>query len=179
VFRLGFGDRTLGYRLPNSQLVEGKRIRSRLQALGVLRSTGHEHFRGSLVMPVLEETGQVGEVYGRKIRDDLRSGTPKHLYLPGTHRGVFNIAASETIHDTTGTTTPQPSTSRSTLTSALSLLSSASGILATANSCQERYFARYHRPSSLCIVNDTRRRHLWSPRQQPRRHRCMAQEASP
>ncbi len=92
-FRLGFGDRTLGYRLPNSQLREGKRIRSRLQALGVLRSTGHEHFRGSLVIPVIDENGQVGEVYGRKIRDDLRSGTPKHLYLPGPHRGVFNIAA--------------------------------------------------------------------------------------
>ena len=35
-------------------------------------------------------------------------------------------------------TTPQPSTSRCTDTSALSLASSASGILATANSCQER-----------------------------------------
>jgi DNA primase len=92
-FRLGFGDRTLGYRLPHSQLREGKRIRSRLQALGILRSTGHEHFRGSLVVPVIDETGDVGEVYGRKIRDDLRAGTPKHLYLPGPHRGVFNISA--------------------------------------------------------------------------------------
>lgn len=92
-FRLGFGDRTLGYRIPGNQTAEGKRIRSRLQALGVLRSTGHEHFRGSLVIPVVDEPGDVGEIYGRKIRDDLRSGTPKHLYLPGPHRGVFNIAA--------------------------------------------------------------------------------------
>ncbi|GAB3851812.1 hypothetical protein GCM10028801_01910 [Nocardioides maradonensis] len=92
-FRLGFGDRTLGYRIPGNQTAEGKRIRSRLQALGILRSTGHEHFRGSLVIPVVDEAGDVGEVYGRKIRDDLRSGTPKHLYLPGPHRGVFNIAA--------------------------------------------------------------------------------------
>lgn len=92
-FRLGFGDRTLGYRIPGNQTAEGKRIRSRLQALGVLRSTGHEHFRGSLVIPVVDEAGDVGEVYGRKIRDDLRAGTPKHLYLPGPHRGVFNINA--------------------------------------------------------------------------------------
>ena len=92
-FRLGFGDRTLGYRIPGNQTAEGKRIRSRLQALGVLRATGHEHFRGSLVVPVIDEAGDVGEVYGRKIRDDLRAGTATHLYLPGQHRGVFNIAA--------------------------------------------------------------------------------------
>ena len=92
-FRLGFGDRTLGYRIPGNQTAEGKRIRSRLQTLGILRATGHEHFRGSLVVPVIDAEGGVGEVYGRKIRDDLRAVTPKHLYLPGPHRGVFNISA--------------------------------------------------------------------------------------
>jgi hypothetical protein len=35
----------------------------------------------------------VTEVYGRKIRDDLRPGTPLHLYLPGPHRGVVNAQA--------------------------------------------------------------------------------------
>lgn len=92
-FRLGFADRTLGYRLPHSQVQAGKEIRSRLQKLGVLRSTGHEHFRGSLVIPVIDAAGDVGEVYGRKIRDDLRAATPKHLYLPGPHRGVWNPLA--------------------------------------------------------------------------------------
>lgn len=55
-FRLGFADRTLGYRLPHSQVQAGKEIRSRLQKLGVLRATGHEHFRGSLVIPVIDPT---------------------------------------------------------------------------------------------------------------------------
>ncbi|MGH6999261.1 MAG: toprim domain-containing protein, partial [Phenylobacterium sp.] len=32
-------------------------------------------------------------VYGRKIRDDLRAGTPLHLYLPGPHAGVWNVEA--------------------------------------------------------------------------------------
>jgi DNA primase len=35
----------------------------------------------------------VTEVYGRKLNDHLRPGTPKHLYLPGPHRGVWNAAA--------------------------------------------------------------------------------------
>jgi hypothetical protein len=63
----------------------------------VLRESGHEHLRGSLVVPthaVDAATGAstVANLYGRKIRGDLRAGTAEHLYLPGPHRGVFNRA---------------------------------------------------------------------------------------
>ncbi|MGH9188334.1 MAG: toprim domain-containing protein, partial [Acidimicrobiales bacterium] len=63
-----------------------------MQNLGILRASGHEHFTGSVVIPVIND-GIVREVYGRKVRDDLRAGTPVHLYLPGPHRGVFNVEA--------------------------------------------------------------------------------------
>jgi DNA primase len=88
-FCLGFANRTLGYRLP------GRAARERLQKLGVLRESGHEHFNGSLVIPILGADGAVLGMYGRKVTRDtqLRKGTPLHLYLPGPHRGVFNIAA--------------------------------------------------------------------------------------
>ncbi len=92
-FRLGFANRTLGYRLPHSASVEGGALRSRLQRLGVIRSSGHEHFNGSVVVPVIDEAGAVVGLYGRKVRNDLRKGTPAHLYLPGRHRGVFNVEA--------------------------------------------------------------------------------------
>jgi DNA primase catalytic core len=92
-FRLGYADRTLGYRLPQANRKAGAEIRGRLQALGVLRESGHEHLRGSLVIPLFDANGRVVNLYGRKIRDDLRAGTPDHLYLPGPHRGVFNVAA--------------------------------------------------------------------------------------
>jgi hypothetical protein len=40
-------------------------------------------------------------MYGRKVRNDLRPGTPPHLYLPGPHRGVWNeealVASKEII----------------------------------------------------------------------------------
>jgi len=92
-FRLGFADRTLGYRLPARNRQAGAEIRGRLQRLGVIRESGHEHFRGSLVIPVTDADGVAVQLYGRKIRDDLRAGTPLHLYLPGAHRGVFNLPA--------------------------------------------------------------------------------------
>ncbi|ROZ61489.1 CHC2 zinc finger domain-containing protein [Ramlibacter sp. WS9] len=91
-FKLGVADRTLGLRLPLKNRAEGAVIRERLQRIGLIRESGHEHFNGSLVIPVFDEAGNVVEVYGRKLRDDLRAGTPKHLYLPGPHAGVFNLA---------------------------------------------------------------------------------------
>lgn len=74
-FRLGYANRTLGLRLPKKKLKAGRELRARLQAVGMLRASGHEHFNGCLVVPVIDETGQVAEVYGRKLRDDLRPGT--------------------------------------------------------------------------------------------------------
>lgn len=94
-FKLGYANRTLGYRLPQKNRVEGKAMRERLQAIGLLRGSGHEHFNGSLVVPVINPHGLITEVYGRKIRDDLRKGTPLHTYLPGEHQGVWNRSAIE------------------------------------------------------------------------------------
>jgi DNA primase catalytic core len=91
-FKLGVANRTLAYRLPAMTRKAGAEIRGRLQALGILRESGHEHFNGSLVIPIIND-GQVMEMYGRKLRDDLRKGTAYHLYLPGPHQGVFNVEA--------------------------------------------------------------------------------------
>jgi DNA primase len=91
--RLGFANRTLGLRLPATRVKAGAELRSRLQRIGVLRESGHEHFNGCLVVPVIDgdgtNSGHVTEVYGRKITDNVNP--PLHLYLPGPHRGVWNV----------------------------------------------------------------------------------------
>jgi DNA primase len=92
-FKLGLSQRTLCYRLPDKNRKAGAEIRGKLQELGILRESGHEHFSGSLVIPIFDETGNVVEMYGRKLRNDLRKGTAYHLYLPGPHRGVWNFQA--------------------------------------------------------------------------------------
>jgi DNA primase catalytic core len=93
VFKLGFANRTLGLRLPIRQTKDGERIRGRLDKLGILRKSGHEHFSGSLVIPIISPAGEVLGMYGRKITLRLREGTPQHLYLPGPRRGVWNEQA--------------------------------------------------------------------------------------
>ncbi|MET3109536.1 DNA primase, partial [Oxalobacteraceae bacterium GrIS 1.18] len=92
-FKLGFANRTLGLRLPDKNRKAGAEIRTRLEQIGIYRESGHEHFNGSLIVPVQDGNGTTTEVYGRKITDGLRKGTPLHLYLPGAHRGVFNVRA--------------------------------------------------------------------------------------
>jgi DNA primase catalytic core len=92
-FHLGFANRTLSLRIPYANRESGAKLRGRLQSLGVLRESGHEHLNGSLVVPIHEELGAVVGMYGRKVNRHLRAGTPDHLYLPGPHRAAFNSAA--------------------------------------------------------------------------------------
>lgn len=100
-FQIGYANRTLGLRLPEKTRKAGAEIRTRLERIGLYRASGHEHFNGSIVVPVIDTAGAITEVYGRKINDNLRKGTPLHLYLPGPHRGVWNeqalVASKEII----------------------------------------------------------------------------------
>lgn len=93
-FRLGYANRTLAYRLAPKQYKAGAESRSALQRVGILRDSGHEHLNGSIVIPLFQTdeagTRHVVGAYGRKVLENLRAGTPKHLYLPGPHRGVLN-----------------------------------------------------------------------------------------
>jgi DNA primase catalytic core len=100
-FRLGYSNRTLGYHMPASNRLAGAEQRGRLIQLGIYRESGHEHFSGSLVVPIFNLNGEMVQMYGRKITTNLRTGTPDHLYLPGPLRGVWNeqalIASKEII----------------------------------------------------------------------------------
>ena len=99
-FKLGYANRSLAYRLPEKNRKQGAEIRGQLQDIGILRKSGHEHFNGSIVVPVINDQKHITEVYGRKINDNLRKGTAYHLYLPEAHAGVWNIqslAASQEI----------------------------------------------------------------------------------
>lgn len=92
-FKLGYANRTLGLRLPEKNRKAGAEVRERLSKLGILREwSGHEHFNGALVVPIIDECGVIVQVYGRKITDNLRKGTELHLHLPGPPRGVWNVA---------------------------------------------------------------------------------------
>ena len=89
-FKLGLADRTLGYRVPE-QTAHGIKLKAHLQKIGIMRDSGHEHFTGCVVFPILNDDGEVVEIYGRRTSFPSREA-PKHLYLPGPHAGVWNAA---------------------------------------------------------------------------------------
>ena len=77
----------------------GRELKARLQALGVLRqTTGHEHLNGCVVFPIHgfagastgSGQGNVVQLYGRRI---AAGADPRHLYLTGPQRGVWNGGA--------------------------------------------------------------------------------------
>ncbi|MFZ1873291.1 MAG: DNA primase, partial [Chania sp.] len=102
-FRLGFaGAHGIAGALPSSQTKEGKALRSRLMALGVLRETRQDHFRGCVVMPVIgwaesatvAHRGRVLQLYGRRtVPNHSLKGASRHLYLSSPLVGVWNEPA--------------------------------------------------------------------------------------
>ena len=90
-FKLGYANRTLAYHIPQNNRDDGAAIRTKLKGCGVLRNSGHEHLNGSITVPIFDTENNVVELYGRKVRDDLKKGTAYHLYLPGPHAGVWNV----------------------------------------------------------------------------------------
>ena len=97
-FQIGLSDRSLGLRLPRNNVKDGREIRGRLQELGVYRSSGHEHFNGCIVFPVITGKGLITEIYGRRLARS-RDGSSPHLYLPGPHKGVWNEAALSAMEE--------------------------------------------------------------------------------
>lgn len=95
-FGVGFSDRTLGLSLPTNSNVAGRKLRGRLQDLGVLRSTGHEQFRGCVVVPVRDGEGRIVQAYGRRLNRPQQRGEAERvevLWLSAPPRAVWNLAA--------------------------------------------------------------------------------------
>lgn len=66
---IGLCDRTLGLQLPKGKTMEGGAIRGHYQHSGLFIASGGELFRGCVVFPDLDESGQIvsatGYRYGR------------------------------------------------------------------------------------------------------------------
>jgi DNA primase len=90
LFKIGYANRTLGYRVPMTT-ADGKRLKARLNKIGIFRKSGHEHMSGSVVFPIMGLNGNPVQMYGRKVTAKLRKGTPDHLYLEQPMAGVWNL----------------------------------------------------------------------------------------
>ena len=83
-FKLGYADGSLLNVVSNGQ-------REALRVLGITRDNGAEHLSGCITFPILDQNDQSLSLYGRRAG----SSEPKHLYLSGPHKGVWNRKASK------------------------------------------------------------------------------------
>jgi DNA primase catalytic core len=97
-FAIGFADGSILSKLSDKQ-------QEALKASGILTKKSAEHFHNCIIFPILDPSTSSGQVsdrvvglYGRRIMEDAStsaSQAPKHLYLPGPHRGIWNRKASK------------------------------------------------------------------------------------
>lgn len=91
-FNIGFCDRTMGFELQSPKCLLGSQNRGRLQRLGLLKGSGHEFFRGALVIPYQDSQGNIVGGYGRRWRHQRRSPA-YHLFWNAEQSPLFNEQA--------------------------------------------------------------------------------------
>ena len=91
-FQIGFVDRTLGQRLPSHQVKAGSEIRKRLKSIGLLKKSGHERFRGCIVVPLFNEHKNIVQLYGQRI-DNVSKRDSTHVWFEGPRSRLFNPQA--------------------------------------------------------------------------------------
>jgi Fe2+ transport system protein FeoA len=94
-FRIGYSDYSLQSRLPSFVQKAGKHLRARLSAMGLMHGRSHQVFKGCLVFPVTaaDGSGQVVDLYGRRVAKASDTRCPRHRYMSPQRRGVWNVEA--------------------------------------------------------------------------------------
>jgi hypothetical protein len=87
---IGFANRTLGYRLPHANRKDGAALRTALTSLGIYRPSGHEHFRGCVVVPVQTPDAAVVQLCAMRIA----GGVPEQWAARSLPGGIFNEPTS-------------------------------------------------------------------------------------
>lgn len=75
----GYVDRTLGKHIPRKKTPEGAAIRGSLLRCGLVRASGHELFRGCVVLPAFDVNGNISSAVGYRI-GRIRSGDKPVVY---------------------------------------------------------------------------------------------------
>ncbi|MCW8876733.1 MAG: toprim domain-containing protein [Kangiellaceae bacterium] len=92
-FKIGFADRTLGLCLSKLSKDEEQSTRGALQRAGLIKPTGHEFLRGSLVFPFIDFDNRIVGAYGRRVTPKLRSQSVYHVHWLTNETSFFNLKA--------------------------------------------------------------------------------------
>lgn len=101
---IGFCDRKMGKKIAKKRNSEGGAIRGSLQRAGLISTTGHELFRGCIVIPSVDTNGSIISAVGYRI-DRIRNGDKPVVYWhkpePKAYVETGMSYAKELIHGQT------------------------------------------------------------------------------
>lgn len=89
--KLGVCDRTLSQIVPSNRDIDGAAIRGTLQVLGLIRGTGHEEFRGCIVLPIRDENGLINAIYGRRMAPYIRRNGRRFVLWLATQDAINTL----------------------------------------------------------------------------------------
>jgi DNA primase len=101
-FRIGYCNRSLGQHVPDKNDETGRRIRERLERLGLVHGRGHEYFINFVVCPIPagDGSGQIVDIYGRRVFKNQHRAVSNSKHLCPERRGAWNVeglAAAEEV----------------------------------------------------------------------------------
>lgn len=76
---VGISDRTLGLTLPTRKTYEGNVIRGALQRIGLFTPSGHELFRGCLVIPKIGPNKYILSAKGIRLTTNIPKGKAREI----------------------------------------------------------------------------------------------------
>lgn len=92
-FKIGFADNALGNTLEHCRSAAGAEDRGILRKLGLVRHTGYQFFRQSMVFPFLNSEGEIIAAYGRRIAERAKNYLRLHLHWNQESALFFNMQA--------------------------------------------------------------------------------------
>ncbi|MBQ4880556.1 hypothetical protein J8M21_25490 [Pseudoalteromonas luteoviolacea] len=90
---MGYSDRSLNKVLPGARTALGGFVRGRLQAMQLLRKSGHEVFAGCVVEPCFDLNGMVCSACGVRFRRQASRARPRMVfwYRAGIYYAPFEF----------------------------------------------------------------------------------------
>jgi len=95
--KLGLCDRALHQHIASSRTFEGGAIRGVLEVHGLLRPSGHEEFRGCIVVPLYDENGLIAGVFGKRLAHYIRRNGRRYTFWLATQNAINTLVFPDIV----------------------------------------------------------------------------------
>lgn len=97
--KFGLCDRTLHQHIQSSRTFEGASVRGVLEVHGLLRPSGHEEFRGCVIIPLYDENGLIAGIFGKRLAQYIRKNGRRFTLWLATQNAVNTLVFPQIVEE--------------------------------------------------------------------------------